>query len=152
DAQVTHLEPKAMQVLVYLAKHSDEVVSKERLIREIWPDTFVTDDVLTRCISELRGAFDDSPKDPRVIQTVPRSGYRLIAPVQSVTNEVAGETRQRRRLPLVLAAVIVVGLLLFVADVGGVRRRLWRPTPISKIQSLVVLPLENLSRDPEQEY
>lgn len=152
NTQVTHLEPKAMQVLVYLAKHGDEVVSKDCLLREVWSDTFVTDDVLTRCISELRRAFDDNPKNPRVIQTVPRSGYRLIAPVQSVTKENRAEVRRPRQFPLVLAAAFAVALLLFVTDVGGVRRRLWGPQPVSKIQSLVVLPLENLSRDPEQEY
>jgi adenylate cyclase len=58
-AQVINVEPKAMQVLVCLAGQTQEVVTKERLIREVWTDTFVTDDVLTRCISELRRAFND---------------------------------------------------------------------------------------------
>jgi TolB-like protein/DNA-binding winged helix-turn-helix (wHTH) protein/Flp pilus assembly protein TadD len=153
DAHVHHVEPKAMQVLVYLARHNDEVVSKERLIGEIWPATFVTDDVLTRCISELRAAFDDDPKKPLVIQTVPRSGYRLIAPVQSVATGVASPGNRRPRGTLV-ALIVALGfvLLLFAADMGGVRGWLRRPMPVPKIQSLVVLPLENLSHDPEQEY
>jgi len=50
-------------------------------MRAAWPDTFVSDDVLTRAISELRRAFDDSVRDSRFIQTIPKSGYRLIAPV-----------------------------------------------------------------------
>jgi len=58
-----------------------EVVSKERLMRSVWPDAFVGDDVLTRCISELRRVFGDDAKEPRFIQTIPKSGYRLIAPV-----------------------------------------------------------------------
>lgn len=74
DAQVTHVEPKAMQVLVYLAEHADQVVPKERLISAVWTDTFVTDDVLIRCISELRKAFDEDAKDPKVIGTIPRGG------------------------------------------------------------------------------
>src|SRR5215470_17192999 len=82
EGRVSHVEPKAMQVLVYLAEHPEEVVPKERLIRAVWADTFVTDDVLTRCISELRRAFDDDAKEPRVIATIPRSGYRLLAPVE----------------------------------------------------------------------
>jgi TolB-like protein/DNA-binding winged helix-turn-helix (wHTH) protein len=153
DAQVHRVEPKAMQVLVYLARHNDEVVSKERLIGEIWPATFVTDDVLTRCISELRAAFDDDPKKPLVIQTIPRSGYRLIAPVQFEGTGVASPgNRAARRLLVGLTVALGLVLLLFAADVGGVRERLRRPMPVPKIQSLVVLSLENLSHDPEQEY
>jgi DNA-binding winged helix-turn-helix (wHTH) protein/Tol biopolymer transport system component len=75
-----HLEPKVMRVLVYLADHAHEVVPKERLIQAVWPDTFVTDDVLTHAISELRRAFGDDPRQPRFILTVPKSGYRLVAP------------------------------------------------------------------------
>ncbi|HSB09455.1 MAG TPA: winged helix-turn-helix domain-containing protein [Blastocatellia bacterium] len=75
------VEPKMMQVLVCLAQHASEVVSKEHLIRTVWTDTFVSDDVLTRSISELRRVFGDDSKDPRFIQTIPKSGYRLIAPV-----------------------------------------------------------------------
>ena len=80
-AGTTRLEPKVMQVLVCLAEHAGQVVPKERLMRTVWPDTFVGDDVLTRSISELRRVFGDDVKDPRFIQTIPKSGYRLIAGV-----------------------------------------------------------------------
>src|SRR6476620_975031 len=80
-AGITRLEPKVMPVLVCLAEHADEMVPKERLMRSVSPDTFVGDDVLTRCISELRRVFGDDVKEPRVIQTIPKSGYRLIAGV-----------------------------------------------------------------------
>jgi Tol biopolymer transport system component/DNA-binding winged helix-turn-helix (wHTH) protein len=79
--QFHHLEPKVMQVLIHLAAHSNEVMSKDRLIHAVWPDTFVGDDVLTRSISELRRAFDDDARAPRIIQTIPKAGYRIIAPV-----------------------------------------------------------------------
>ncbi len=78
------LEPKAMQVLVHLAGHAGEVVTKERLISAVWTDTFVTDDVLTRAISGLRRVFCDDAKAPQVIQTIPKAGYRLIAPILPV--------------------------------------------------------------------
>jgi len=77
-----HLEPKVMQVLVHLALHPDEVLSKNRLIETIWHDTFVGDDVLIRCISEIRYVFGDDPRSPFVIQTIPKAGYRLIAIVK----------------------------------------------------------------------
>src|SRR5215469_9987844 len=76
------LEPKILEVLVYLAQHPAETVPKEELIRAIWRDTFVSDDVLTRCISELRKALGDDPKAPRVIETIPRKGYRLLEKVE----------------------------------------------------------------------
>jgi Tol biopolymer transport system component/DNA-binding winged helix-turn-helix (wHTH) protein len=77
-----HLEPKLMQVLVLLAEHAGEVVSKERLLHVVWTDTFVGDEVLSRAISELRRAFKDDAKAPQYIQTIPKGGYRLIAPVR----------------------------------------------------------------------
>src|ERR1700754_2346868 len=76
-----HLEPKVMQVLVHLSLRPGEVLSKERLIEAIWRDTFVGDDVLVRCISEIRYVFGDDARSPSVIQTIPKAGYRLIANV-----------------------------------------------------------------------
>jgi Tol biopolymer transport system component/DNA-binding winged helix-turn-helix (wHTH) protein len=80
--QSVHVEPKVMQVLVELATHSNEVLTKEQLIHAVWSDTFVSDDALTRCISEIRRVLDDDPRAPRFIQTIPKTGYRLIAPVE----------------------------------------------------------------------
>lgn len=77
-----HLEPKVMQVLVELAHHAGEVLSKDDLIRAVWPNTFVGDDALIRCVSELRRVFEDDPRAPHVIQTISKVGYRLIAPVE----------------------------------------------------------------------
>ena len=75
------LEPKVMGVLLCLAEHAGETIPKEILFRTVWPDTFVTDDVLTHAISELRRAFEDDAREPQVIQTIPKRGYRLLAPV-----------------------------------------------------------------------
>jgi DNA-binding winged helix-turn-helix (wHTH) protein/Tol biopolymer transport system component len=81
-AATARVEPKAMQVLVYLAEHAGEVVLKEDLLRAVWSDTFVTDDVLVHAISDLRRALEDDSRQPQVIQTVPKSGYRLIPSVR----------------------------------------------------------------------
>src|SRR5215467_6848086 len=77
----TRIEPKAMQVLVYLSEHPG-VVSKEQLISSVWPDVFVSDDVLPGCISTLRKAFNDNARRPTVIETIHKSGYRLLLPVE----------------------------------------------------------------------
>jgi DNA-binding winged helix-turn-helix (wHTH) protein len=81
EGKTWHLEPKVMQVLLYLASHPNEVLSKDRLLEAVWHNTFVGDDVLVRCISEIRYVFGDDPKSSRVIQTIPKGGYRLIAAV-----------------------------------------------------------------------
>ena len=75
------VEPKVIEVLVCLADYPGEVLSKEQIIQTVWPDTYVSEEVLRYSISELRKAFKDDAKNPRVIQTIARRGYRLIAPV-----------------------------------------------------------------------
>ena len=79
--RTARLEPKVMEVLVCLAQHPGDTVSKEQLFQAVWPKTVVTEDVLKRCIAELRRAFDDDARDPRVIETISKRGYRLVAPV-----------------------------------------------------------------------
>lgn len=84
EGTIVRLEPKAMEVLVCLARHAGETLSKEILVRKVWHDAFVTDDVLTHSISELRHAFGDDAREPRFIQTILKRGYRLVAPVSPV--------------------------------------------------------------------
>jgi Tol biopolymer transport system component/DNA-binding winged helix-turn-helix (wHTH) protein len=81
DGVEHHVEPKVMGVLVALARHPNHVVAKQDLIATVWQNTFVGDDVLTRCISILRRITEDDPHHPHFIQTVPKAGYRLVAPV-----------------------------------------------------------------------
>lgn len=105
-AGTVRLEPKVMQVLVRLAENAGEVVSKERLMRSVWPDAFVSDDVLTRCISELRRTFGDDAKEPRFIQTIPKSGYRLIARVSSSgADQAVAAPAQPAHLEIVIAVL-----------------------------------------------
>lgn len=84
DGESHHLEPKVMKVLLHLAEHPNRVISKKQMIEAVWPDTFVSDDVLTRSISILRRIMEDDPKNPRYIQTVPKAGYRLVGEIHAV--------------------------------------------------------------------
>src|SRR5438034_7141548 len=79
------VEPRVMDVLVYLAGRADQVVSKEDLMQRVWEDRYVTNDVLTVTIYALRKALGDDARRPRYIETVSRRGYRLIAPVETLT-------------------------------------------------------------------
>ena len=75
------LRPKTLAVLAYLAAHADRLVTKRELLDAVWPDTAVTDWVLTSCIRELREAFGDDARRPRVIETVHGRGYRFVAAI-----------------------------------------------------------------------
>ncbi|KAB2958330.1 MAG: transcriptional regulator, partial [Thermoanaerobaculia bacterium] len=76
------LEPRAMDVLVCLARHAGETVSKETLLEEVWGGAFVVEGVVAKTVFALRQALGDDADEPRFILTVPRRGYRLIAPVR----------------------------------------------------------------------
>jgi DNA-binding winged helix-turn-helix (wHTH) protein/TolB-like protein len=153
-AGTIRLEPKVMQVLVLLAAHPGEVVAKERLIQTVWPDVFVTDDVLTRAISELRRVFGDDAKDSRFIQTIPKSGYRLIAGVSSsgADQELAapgrfvhlerGRTWKLGLWAISLAAVIAVAVVML--------NRLRDEVQVPRV-TIAVLPFEHIG-GPEREY
>jgi DNA-binding winged helix-turn-helix (wHTH) protein len=78
---ILRLEPKVMHVLLVLAEHAGDVVSRQMIRDTVWPDIFVGDDVLVRAISELRRVFQDDPHSHHTIETIPKVGYRLIAPV-----------------------------------------------------------------------
>jgi DNA-binding winged helix-turn-helix (wHTH) protein len=76
------IEPKAMQVLVYLAERAGENIARDEILRAVWDGSRVRAEVLTNAIWELRKAFGDDPHEPDFIQTVSRKGYRLVARVE----------------------------------------------------------------------
>ena len=80
-------EPKLMDVLLVLVEHQGEVVSRDQLLAEAWQGLVVTDEVLTRCISELRTLLDDTAREKHYIRTVPKRGYSLIAAVSPLEAE-----------------------------------------------------------------
>jgi len=162
NGTTVRLEPKVMEVLVCLAQHAGEPVSKDELLQTVWPKTFVTDDVLKRSISELRRVFEDDIREPRVIQTIPKRGYRLLAPVEPVDGAhgtAVPQTGQSRKAglkgrTLVLLSGGVAALLLILLGALSVasRERLLGKKADPQIHSIAVLPLQNLSGDPNQEY
>jgi TolB-like protein/DNA-binding winged helix-turn-helix (wHTH) protein len=163
--QRTPLRDQPLQLLLALLERPGELVTREELTRRLWPaDTFVDfDRGLNKAVNHLREALNDSADHPQFIETLPRKGYRFIAPVRPDAEEVepavdgAPPARSRSRLWLAIAAFLAaIGVAIAVAvavDVGGVRR--WiagRPAAMPHIASLAVIPLANLSGDPDQEY
>jgi DNA-binding winged helix-turn-helix (wHTH) protein len=161
---MVHLQPKVMGVLVCLAQQAGQPVSKEKLLQSVWPDTFVSDDVLKRSISELRRVFEDDAQESRIIQTIPKRGYRLVVPVEPVNGTQVASPIRRGRESLrddrnkwvaafavgTLASLVLV--VLVTAVVHRWRKQLAGQSALPRISSIAVLPLENLSADPTQEY
>src|SRR5215468_3688278 len=82
------VDSKAMDMLVVLAKAAPDVVSTEDLLKEVWPDVLVVDNVVYQAVAQLRKALGDDARASRYIETVPRRGYRLIAPVERIEQKV----------------------------------------------------------------
>jgi Tol biopolymer transport system component/DNA-binding winged helix-turn-helix (wHTH) protein len=104
------LEPKVMGVLACLAGRPGEVVTKEELLARVWPDVFVTEDVLVRAVGELRRVFADEAGAPAVIETIRKRGYRLVADVTPVADPSRGAPRSSRVRPRVAGAVALAAL------------------------------------------
>ncbi|MEO8369161.1 MAG: alpha/beta fold hydrolase [Candidatus Solibacter sp.] len=88
-AEFVDLAPKALGVLQYLAERPGHLVTKEELLGAIWPDVFVTADVLKVTVAEIRRVLGDSHKDPRFIETAHRRGYRFVAAVGKAAGELS---------------------------------------------------------------
>lgn len=76
------VEPKSMQVLLALVAQANRVVTRQALLDTVWVGTFVEENTLSRCISQLRKALGDQARNPQFIETIPKTGYRLIAPLR----------------------------------------------------------------------
>ncbi len=97
-AGTLRLKPRAMDVLVDLAEHAGRLRTREEVLGAVWGDIAVGEEVLTHCIWELRQALGDDRREPRFIETLHRSGYRLVAPVtESADEETAAPAPERER-------------------------------------------------------
>ena len=154
--QKVPLPPKAFDVLRCLVEHPGEVVTREDLRARLWAaDTFVEfDDSLNHAVKKLRQALGDSAENPQFIETLPRHGYRFVASAN--TDNIPGGTKPKRRyaVPVLVSGLALLALMAALAayDAGSLRRRLWGHTAEPPIRSLAVLPLSNLTGDPQQDY
>jgi len=154
------LQDQPFQVLAMLLERPGEVVSRDDLRQKLWPaDTFVDfDDGLNTAIKKLRDALGDSAESPRFIETLPKRGYRFIAPVNGThASEAAalpavpaGASRAKRWIQVsLLVAVVLVGVGI---GLNSMPKPAAAASALLPIRSIAVLPLENLSGDPSQEY
>jgi len=173
-----HLEPKVMEVLIYLAERQDQVVRRDDLINDVWHGTFVSDEVLSRAISLLRTCLGDDRMTPCYIQTLPKVGYRLL---MNVTPLAVAESEQepvsrfslkdnralKPTLAIAVAVIIIVSIVFWSTDEIAVDPR--SPAAFASISdwfdflakekqgaegvtSIAVLPFENLSENDDSTY
>lgn len=80
-AVVEHVRPRLMELLVFLARHAGQAVTKDQILEQVWEQRFVAESVLTRSVADLRQLLGDRTGHPRFIETIPKRGYRLLAAV-----------------------------------------------------------------------
>ena len=163
DGRSERLEPLAMQVLVYLASHAGEVVSRSDLERAVGHPGAVGYDPVASSVTELREALGDAAGNPRYIAPVPKHGYRLIAAVSAEPFAPPKyEPSARQRAPALSDRAKVALLLLVLAVIAAlVWALLARLTPparqptsesLARLPTIVVLPYKKLSNDPLQDH
>ncbi|WP_090030566.1 winged helix-turn-helix domain-containing protein [Lutimaribacter saemankumensis] len=138
DGNLVSLRPQSLRVLSVLSEQAGELVSKDSLMERVWADTHVTDDSLVQCISEIRKAL--GPEAGALLRTVPKQGYRLDVSLA------------RPRRPSRLTTVQIAGLVILAALALSALLLTPRQQVASEVQSIAVLPFQNLSGTAEQAY
>ena len=174
DDETIHPEPKVMDVLVCLARHHPDIVTRDQFAKEVWPEVIVSDEVLTRAIHLLRMHLGDDPKAARYIQTISGRGYRLISDIAPlVKEEVAFEEPELEITPATNGAAngsdathadslrqprlpVLITLAVFLAATAGGIGWLFHadapvatPPPPRDIHTIAVLPFDTGPGDSE---
>jgi TolB-like protein/DNA-binding winged helix-turn-helix (wHTH) protein len=167
SGQLVKLERQPMELLIFLVQRKGQLITRSDIVEKLWgKEVFVdVDRSINATVRKIRAALKDDPAAPTFLETIIGKGYRFIGEVdiistpvrpqeavaQSGSPTVAHRRSLRAATTSILAALSVLGLL-YVSNVGSWRERLsGRATP-GPIQSLAVLPLENLSHNAEQDF
>lgn len=155
--ECVRLEPRAVELLVFLAQRAGEVVSREELLTTLWPRVIVGDNALTQVVTKLRKALGDTAREPTYIEAISKRGYRLIAAVERLDRHRPpgpapgpGESRAPSRRWLVvgvLAALAVAAAVWLVQgwtddDASAALAALPSSSLAAKLPTVIVLPIE----------
>ena len=103
------LQPLCTKLLAFLATHSGEVVSRDKLVEEVWQGRVVSEDAINNCVKKIRKALNDDPKNPSLIQTIPKQGYRLLK------TDIDSKPKFPNRIKWTIAASISLFCLIGIA-------------------------------------
>jgi TolB-like protein/DNA-binding winged helix-turn-helix (wHTH) protein/tetratricopeptide (TPR) repeat protein len=159
------LERKPLELLILLAQNPGQLVKREEIIEKIWGKDFFfdTENGINNAIRKIRSALNDNAEHPLFVETSLGKGYRFIAPVELVLEPAGSHAPERSVMPQgpklsrsrrALVAALGVTMLIatvFAFNITGIRSRIL-PRGVPPIHSIAVLPLQNLSGDPNQEY
>jgi TolB-like protein/DNA-binding winged helix-turn-helix (wHTH) protein/tetratricopeptide (TPR) repeat protein len=156
DGQEIHLKPVVLKLLIYLIANRGRLVTRQELMDTVWGDTVISESALTKAAARLRKALGDDSATHRYLETVRSQGYRFVAEVEETEAPVqADKPPGKARGPAVrrswptAAAVIAALVILLVSWLRGPQDE---ASQAQAIGSLAVLPLHNLTGDPEQVY
>jgi DNA-binding winged helix-turn-helix (wHTH) protein/TolB-like protein/Flp pilus assembly protein TadD len=181
DGKAIPLTPKSFDILLTLIQRNGRLVTKEELMRKIWPDSFVEEANLTVNVSALRKALGDTPEHQQFIETVPKLGYRFIAPVEELQNgalsdedapasaalapkpprqtnqpaDVSVSSPLPRRSTGFRLMTFLIGLALIIAALLAYRgfRNESRPAKSEQgARRLAILPFQNVKRDTANDF
>ena len=147
------LEPRMMRLLLHLANAAGAVVSLDRLLDEVWSGVLVSPASVYQAVSQLRKFLGDVDPDPTYITTVPRRGYRLIAPVRRgaaqplsrTTDIMSIATPARRWMAMVLRGATLLAAFILTGS------SMWRPSPTEWNASIAVLPFIDMTAAREEQ-
>jgi TolB-like protein/DNA-binding winged helix-turn-helix (wHTH) protein len=155
------LAGQPFRVLQALLERPREIITREELRQRLWPDnTFVDYDLaLKKAVNRLREVLGDSAESPRFIETIPRHGYRFIASVEAAKQpeqvQATAAPPKSTNVPWRLlggVALLATAALLIAFNAGKLRTRIFAKSNALEIRSIAILPLDNLSKDPDQDY
>jgi TolB-like protein/DNA-binding winged helix-turn-helix (wHTH) protein/Tfp pilus assembly protein PilF len=174
------LAPKAFDILAYLVEHAGQLVTQDEILEALWSETYVNPEILRKYILEIRKTLGDSPDNPEFIETLPKRGYRFVAPVidesmakppdvptSHATEEHATEekvesitansgrdssSRKHRLWKLAIISVLAVAAAATIAGQLFLVGRNRANTPSLNKTSIAVLPFEDMSPTKDEEY
>ena len=144
-----HPEPKVFEVLMTLAQRDGDLVTRDELVDDVWAGRPTSDEPVNRCLSQLRGHLQDRQRPHQYVETLQRRGYRLMQKVELHAQQalqVEPTSSAGLRQWKFVAAVLALGFL------GTVLLSMREPIVDPAVSSVALLPIENLSGDPANEY
>jgi TolB-like protein/DNA-binding winged helix-turn-helix (wHTH) protein len=148
-----------MAVLDLLARAANSVVTRQEIFDSVWPGAAISDEALTQRVADLRKAFGDSARHPKVIETIPKVGFRLIPPVKPLSEDPPNgqevhdvPTSENAIRWIVAVAVGLLAVALSLSLLRSVDTAREQSPPSAESPVIAVLPFVNMSGDPEDEY